>query len=68
MNLPDRPTVVVTCHPTKNPSMDNLLPRGGGAFLNEMDGNIVAIKNEPTVTVTWHGKFRGPTSHRSCSS
>jgi hypothetical protein len=39
--------------------MDNLLPRGGGAFLNEMDGNIVCIRNDTAVTVTWHGKFRG---------
>ena len=50
----------MTCHPTKNPDMDNLLPRGGGAFLNEMDGNLVAIKNNSVVTVHWHGKFRGP--------
>jgi hypothetical protein len=60
VNLPGRPTVVVTCHPTKNPDMDNLVPRGGGAFLNEMDGNLVAIKNGSVVSVHWHAKFRGP--------
>ena len=60
VNLPGGPTVVVTAHPPKNPNMDNLLPRGGGAFLNEMDGNLVCINNNSVVTVHWHGKFRGP--------
>jgi hypothetical protein len=56
------PTVLVTSHPVKNFSPENLLPRGGGAFLNEVDGNLVCIKNESTMTVevTTHGKFRGP--------
>jgi hypothetical protein len=56
------PTVLVTCHPTKTPNMDNLLPRGGGAFLAEVDGNLVCIKDAATMTVelTTHGKFRGP--------
>ena len=42
--------------------MANLLPRGGGAFLAEVDGNLVCIKDASTmlVEVTWHGKFRGP--------
>jgi AAA domain/RepB DNA-primase N-terminal domain/Primase C terminal 2 (PriCT-2) len=60
VNLPGGPTVVVTAHPPKNPNMDNMLPRGGGAFLNEMDGNLVCINNDGVVTVHWHGKFRGP--------
>ncbi len=60
VNLPGGPTVVVTCHPTKNPSMDNLLPRGGGAFLAEVDGNLVCIKGDGTVSIHWHGKLRGP--------
>jgi hypothetical protein len=60
--LPGGPTVLVTCHPTKTPSMDNLLPRGGGAFLAEVDGNLVCIKEATTmvVEITTHGKFRGP--------
>lgn len=55
------PAIVVTCHPVKNPDMDNLLPRGGGAFLAEIDGNFVAIKRSDSmvVEVHWHGKFRG---------
>ena len=31
--LPGGPSVIVPCHPTKNASNDNLLPRGGGAFI-----------------------------------
>ena len=61
-NLPGGPTVIVTCHPVKNADRSNLLPRGGGAFLNEMDGNLVGIR-EPgraSVEVHWHGKFRSP--------
>jgi hypothetical protein len=54
------PTVLVTTHPIKTPNMDNLLPRGGGAFLAEVDGNLVAIKQDAVVELHWHGKFRGP--------
>jgi hypothetical protein len=62
VTLPGGPTVIVTCHPTKTPDMENLLPRGGGAFLAEVDGNLVAIYNRAgkTAEVTTHGKFRGP--------
>jgi hypothetical protein len=59
IDLPGGPTVMVTCHPTKNPDPENLLPRGGGAFLNEMDGNLVGTKVDSTFTLHWHGKFRG---------
>ena len=38
VDLPGGPTILVTCHPTKNFDPLNLLPRGGGAFLNEVDG------------------------------
>jgi hypothetical protein len=58
--LPGGPTIIVTAHPIKAANIENLLPRGGGAFLNELDGNLVCIKNNMTVTVHWHGKFRGP--------
>jgi hypothetical protein len=56
------PTVLVTCHPTKNANTDNLLPRGGGAFLAEVDGNLVCSKQPGSnvVDVHWHGKLRGP--------
>ena len=56
------PSVLVTCHPTKNPDMSNLVPRGGGAFLAEVDGNLVAIKQPGSMVVelNTHGKYRGP--------
>jgi bifunctional DNA primase/polymerase-like protein/AAA domain-containing protein/primase-like protein len=54
------PTIVVTCHPPKNYDVGNLLPRGGGAFLAEVDGNLVLIRENMTLEMTWHGKFRGP--------
>lgn len=62
VNLPGGPTILVTCHPIKSFDPSNLLPRGGGAFLNEVDGNLVCLK-EPgssVVTLDTHGKFRGP--------
>src|SRR5262245_16778202 len=38
---PGRPTVLALCHPIKKPNgAVDLLPRGGGSFLNEMDGNL----------------------------
>ena len=60
VDLPGGPTVLVTCHPTKTPNMDNLLPRGGGAFIAEVDGNLVCLKQGSVVDLHWHGKFRGP--------
>jgi len=54
------PCVLVTTHPTKNAAPENLLPRGGGAFLNEMDGNLTCVKHEQTAEVHWLAKFRGP--------
>jgi hypothetical protein len=55
------PTVLVTCHPTKHFDRENMLPRGGGAFLNEMDGNLTCMKFDATMVTElhWAGKFRG---------
>jgi hypothetical protein len=60
VNLPGGPTVLALCHPVKNAQDDNLLPRGGGAYLNECDGNLTAQKDGMVVEVHWQGKFRGP--------
>lgn len=54
-------TVLVLCHPTKAPGKDNLLPRGGGSFLAEIDGNLTLWKKGELVTLSWQGKFRGST-------
>ena len=60
--LPGNPTVLVPTHPIKNAAKDNLLPRGGGAFLNEMDGNLTlwAEGDRLTTELSWQGKIRGP--------
>lgn len=54
------PTVVDLCHPRKNATRDDLVPRGGSSFLNEVDGNlrlwregeVAELKSDPN-------KFRG---------
>jgi hypothetical protein len=56
--LPGGPTVLICCHPTKN--AESLVPRGGGAFLNEVDGNLTCKRDDLAIELHWHGKFRGP--------
>jgi hypothetical protein len=53
------PTTLVNCHPTKNATAENLLPRGGGAFANELDGNLTCTKREKIAELHYQGKFRG---------
>jgi RecA-family ATPase len=55
------PAVLVLCHPIKGATKDNLLPRGGGAFLNEIDANLTlwAEAQGETSTLHWQGKIRG---------
>jgi hypothetical protein len=53
------PAVIVGCHPIK--SGEVLLPRGGGAFVNEVDGNLTAKKlSDEIVELSWFHKYRGP--------
>lgn len=56
-----KPAVMVLAHPVKNPDRENLLPRGGGAFLNEIDGNLTlwAEAMGESATLHWQGKIRG---------
>lgn len=60
VTLPGEPCVLIACHPVKNAGPDNLIPRGGGAFVAEVDGNLTCTKTDSVVTVHWQGKFRGP--------
>jgi hypothetical protein len=55
------PAVILLSHPVKNASKGNLLPRGGSAFLNELDGNLSIWSDDPGVTAElhWSGKIRG---------
>jgi hypothetical protein len=58
--LPGAPAIIALCHPVKNAADDNLLPRGGGAYLNEVDGNLTVMQDDGVVHLHWQGKFRGP--------
>jgi hypothetical protein len=59
--LPGGPCVLILCHPIKHVTEPSqLLPRGGGAFLAEMDGNLTLWKLDETLIELWHNKIRGP--------
>src|SRR5262249_41201966 len=59
--LPGGPCVLALCHPTKYASdPTQLLPRGGGAFIGEIDGNLTAWKRDEDIIELHHGKLRGP--------
>jgi hypothetical protein len=59
--LPGLPAVLVNSHPIKHAQKDNLVPAGGGAFLNEVDGNLTLWSGvENQTELHWQGKFRGP--------
>lgn len=58
--LPGGPCVIVCAHPTKNAGDGDLMARGGGAFVNEMDGNLTATRDGDVVRLHWQTKFRGP--------
>jgi hypothetical protein len=58
--LPGRPAIIANCHPTKSADRDTLLPRGGGAFLNEIDTNLTVFAEGETAHLHWHRKKRGP--------
>jgi hypothetical protein len=58
--LPGLPSVIVAAHPVKNAANDNLIPYGGGAILNEVDGNLTLNRSAGGVTeLHWLGKLRG---------
>jgi hypothetical protein len=60
--LPGNPCVLVLCHPVKHVTEPSqLLPRGGGAFLAEVDGNLTLWKHDGTLLDLHHSdKLRGP--------
>lgn len=62
VNLPGGPCVIALCHPTKRAADDDLMPRGGGAFLAEVDGNMAVARKDAMLVVTPFGKFRGSMS------
>jgi hypothetical protein len=60
--LPGGPCVLVLCHPVKHVlDASQLLPRGGGAFLAEVDGNLTLWKHDGVLLDLHHSdKLRGP--------
>jgi hypothetical protein len=56
--LPGNPTVLVCCHPTKFAGEEAMIPRGGSAFLNEVDGNLACIKKGDFTVLFQAGKYR----------
>jgi len=56
---PNKPTTLITAHPVKNATRENLLPRGGSALTNELDGNLTAWADGKMVSLHWLGKLRG---------
>jgi predicted transcriptional regulator len=58
--MPGNPTVLVLTHPRASArERDEMTPRGGSAFLGEIDGNLVLMRNEDMLELS-HGKMRGP--------
>jgi hypothetical protein len=57
-----KPATLSLCHPIKGAiAQEGLVPRGGGAFLNETDGNFTAYPHgEKLSDLHWTAKFRGP--------
>jgi len=53
------PSVAVLCHPNRAAEgAEGLLPRGGSAFLNELDGNLTAWNSGGVVSLS-QNKIRG---------
>lgn len=56
------PCILTLSHPTKNPTRDTLLPRGGSAFTGSIDGVLCLWRESrgmPTELFTHKDKFRG---------
>jgi hypothetical protein len=60
-DVESRPGILVIAHPAgKEPRKDNLVPRGGGAFLAEIDGNLTVWSPGDDMQSLHHSpKFRG---------
>jgi AAA domain len=57
--LPGQPAALIACHPVKNATKDNLEPYGGGATMNEFDGNLTLWNENGRIELGWN-KVRGP--------
>jgi hypothetical protein len=50
---------LVAAHPTKNAAEDSLIPYGGGASINESDGNLTLWSDNASIKLYWN-RVRGP--------
>ena len=60
-NVSSKPAMMIIAHPSgKTPTKETLVPRGGGGFLNEIDGNLTVWSGDATQQTLHHSqKFRG---------
>lgn len=62
--LPGKPAVLVNSHPSasagKDMSRESCVPRGGSAFLNEIDTNLTVWAEGENAEFHWMRKKRGP--------
>lgn len=58
--LPGKPAVMANCHPTGSAEREKCVPRGGSAFLNEVDANLIVWSDGDTSELHWMVKKRGP--------
>lgn len=58
--LPGSPAVMANCHPTGSAAKEGCVPRGGSAFLNEIDTNLSVWADAETLEFHWVRKKRGP--------
>ena len=60
IDITGRPAVVTLCHPSKGATAETMEPRGGGAFLGEIDCAITMLGSRECVQMEPHTrKFRG---------
>lgn len=58
--LAGSPSVMANCHPTGSAAKEGCVPRGGSAFLNEVDTNLSVWADGDTSEFHWVRKKRGP--------
>jgi archaellum biogenesis ATPase FlaH len=54
------PAVLVPAHPTKGADRGSLIPYGGGAIVNEVDGNLTLWRAQNFAALHHQTKLRGP--------
>lgn len=58
--LTGSPAVMANCHPTGSAAKEGCVPRGGSAFLNEIDTNLSVWADGDSSELHWVRKKRGP--------